>query len=69
MRLGTPDSSWAGKFRLLATGLVAIGLDSAVFRSLNVDADSLALAQIAGFFAATTAGCRLVTGYQAGQDG
>ena len=60
MRPGTPDPSWAGRFRLLAIGLLAIGLDSAVFRSLNVRADSLATAHIAGFFAAAAAGCLLL---------
>ena len=59
MRPGTPDHSWAGRFQLLALGLVAIGLDSAVFRSLNVRADALATAHIAGFFAAA-AGCLLL---------
>ncbi len=39
---------------------MAIALDSAVFRYLNVHADSLATAQIAGFFAATAAGCLLL---------
>jgi dolichol-phosphate mannosyltransferase len=56
MRLGTPDSSWAARFQVLATGLVAIGLDSVVFRILNVRADALASAQIAGFFVAAAAG-------------
>ncbi len=60
MRLGTPNRSWAGRFQLLAIGLVAIGLDSAVFRTLNVRADALATAHIAGFFAATAAGCLLL---------
>jgi dolichol-phosphate mannosyltransferase len=51
---------WAGRLRLLAAGVLTVGLDSAVFRSLNVGADSLALAHIAGFFAATVAACLLL---------
>ena len=37
-----------------------IGLDSAVFRYLNVGADALATAQMAGFLAATAVGCLLL---------
>ena len=61
MKPGTPDASRAGGLPLLATGLLAIGLDIAVFRSLNVGADSLATAHIAGFFAAAAAGCLLLS--------
>jgi dolichol-phosphate mannosyltransferase len=60
VRLGTPDLSPPGRFQLLATGVVAIGLDSAVFRYLNVGADALATAQMAGFLAATAVGCLLL---------
>ena len=56
MTVDAPHSTGAGGLRLLAAGLIAIGIDWAVFRRLHVGADSLAMAQIAGFFAATAAG-------------
>jgi len=66
MRLGTPDPSWARGFQLLATGVLAIGLDVVVFRALYARADSLAAAHIAGFFAATAAGCLLLALFDRG---
>jgi len=60
VRPDTPDVSSPGRFHLLAAGLLAIGLDSAVFRYLNAGADALAMAHIAGFFAGTAAGCLLL---------
>jgi dolichol-phosphate mannosyltransferase len=56
MRPDTPDVSSPGRFQWLAAGLLAIGLDSAVFHYLNAGADALATAHIAGFFAGTAAG-------------
>ena len=60
MRPRTPDPSSPDRIPLLAAGLLAIGLDSAMFHYLNVGADSLATAHIAGFFTATAAGCLLL---------
>jgi len=60
MRPETPDVSPPGRLQLLAAGLLAIGLDSAVFHHLNAGADALAPAHIAGFFAGTAAGCLLL---------
>jgi dolichol-phosphate mannosyltransferase len=46
------DNSWGGRLPLLAIGVLAISLDSAVFNDFHVSATTLGLAQIVGFFSA-----------------
>lgn len=49
-----------GRLSLLVIGLVAVGVDSAVFRLFDADATTLGLAHIAGFFVALAVGLALL---------
>jgi len=61
MTRDAPDLRSASTLRLLAAGVLAVAVDWAVFRHLDVGADALARAQIGGFFAATAAGALLLS--------
>ncbi|MFZ2628746.1 MAG: hypothetical protein WAX67_07680, partial [Rugosibacter sp.] len=49
-----------GRLPLLLIGLIAVGVDSAVFQLFHMNANSLGLAHIAGFFAALAVGLALL---------
>lgn len=55
-----PGNSCTGRLPLLAIGLLAAGLDSAVFHYFHAGADTLGMAQIAGFFAVLAVGFPLL---------
>ena len=55
--------SLPGRWPLLLIGLAAVGVDSAVFRLFHANANSLALAHIAGFFVALVVALALLAAF------